>query len=60
MSRINQGKITIPVEILDAMGWKDGTELLVFPMLSKSDEQITSSTPVLLKELKRNPARTKN
>jgi bifunctional DNA-binding transcriptional regulator/antitoxin component of YhaV-PrlF toxin-antitoxin module len=59
MSRINQGKITIPVEILDAMGWKDGTDLLVFPMLSKSEEQITSSTPILLKEIKRNPAKAK-
>ena len=59
MSRINQGKITIPVEILDAMGWKDGTDLLVFPMLSRSDEQITSSTPILLKELKRSPPRNK-
>lgn len=53
MSRINQGKITIPVEILDAMGWKDGTDLLVFPLLSSYGEQITRSTPILLKEIRR-------
>jgi hypothetical protein len=49
--KITQATVTIPIEIMQVMGWKDGTEILFVPYIQDANTKITRDTPILLKKI---------
>ena len=35
-------------------GWDDNTELILFPYIRESDEEVTTETPIMIKKIKQN------
>lgn len=49
---ITQATITVPVDIMRLKGWDENTELYFTPFMRDPNEDVSTSSPIILKEIK--------
>jgi len=52
-----QAVVTIPIDIMSVMEWKEGTEIMFVPFIIDPKIDISKEVPIILKEIKKGSKR---